>query len=78
MWSLQPYLYMHSLYSNMADKFSDQLTISWSYFVQADNGLVIIRSERPRLAFQEFGDSAEDGEFEDGLQCRLVSQHTAK
>nr|KAG5703242.1 hypothetical protein BaRGS_034153 [Batillaria attramentaria] len=43
---LYPLLYMHSVYSNMIDKVYRHMEVTWSVFVQADNGqLVVMRSE---------------------------------
>ncbi len=40
-----PFLYMHSLYSNMIDKFNSHMSVSWSFYMQNNNGnLVVIKS----------------------------------
>lgn len=50
---LYPLLYMHGIYSNMIDKVYRHMEVSWSVFMQADNGqLVVVRSEPHATLFQ--------------------------
>lgn len=49
---LYPLLYMHGIYSNMIDKVYRHMEVSWSVFMQADNGqLVVVRSEPHAIDF---------------------------
>ncbi len=42
---LSPFLYVHNLYSNMVDKFSRHASVSWSFYMQNNNGnLVVVKS----------------------------------
>jgi hypothetical protein len=43
---LYPLMMMHGFYSNIIDKVYQHMEVSWSLYVQADNGqLVVIKSE---------------------------------
>ncbi len=43
---LSPFLYVHNLYSNMVDKLRSHATVSWSFYMQNNNGqLVVVKSE---------------------------------
>ena len=58
---LYPLLYMHGVYSNVIDKVYRHVEVSWSLFMQADNGqLVVVRSE-PRAI--DFVPSDMEGQF---------------
>ena len=64
-----PFLYVHDLYSNMIDKFSKQMSISWSFYMQADNGqLVVVRSE-PKVRTTVLEAVMDD---EDGLEGKIT------
>ena len=55
-----PLLYVHNMYSNMFDKLTNTMSISWSFYMQGDNGkLIVIKSVSPR--FIEIS-SPDDGE----------------
>ncbi|CAG5133506.1 unnamed protein product [Candidula unifasciata] len=43
--ALYPLLFMHNMYSSMVDKMTDQMCVSWSFFVRDDQGhMMVIRS----------------------------------
>lgn len=43
---MNPFLYVNSLYSNMINKLSNSVSVSWSYYTQNDNGkMVVVRSD---------------------------------
>ena len=66
--NMQPFLYVHQLYSNMIDKVSEQVSVRWSFYMQSDGGkLVVLRAEQPHLTFAGFGED-EDGESGEGGQ----------
>lgn len=49
---LYPLMYMHGIYSNMIDKVYRHMEVSWSFFMQADNGqLVVVRSQPHTIDF---------------------------
>lgn len=44
--NVYPLMYVHNMYSNMVDKLWQHMRVSWSFYMQADNGrLVVIRSQ---------------------------------
>ena len=44
--NMYPLMYVHNMYSNMVDKLWQHMRVSWSFYMQADNGrLVVIRSQ---------------------------------
>ena len=46
---LSPLSYMHGLYSNMLDKVYHRVSVSWSFYMQNDNGNVIIIQSQPQF-----------------------------
>ena len=45
-----PLLYVHNMYSNMVDKLTQTMTVRWSFYMQGDNGkLVVVKSASPRI-----------------------------
>ena len=45
-----PLLYVHNMYSNMFDKIHRSFTTSWSFYIQGNNGqLIVVQSAQPRL-----------------------------
>ena len=51
---VSPFLYMNKLYSNMVEKVHNQVSVSWSFFVQSDRGaLIVVRSE-PSIHFSDW------------------------
>ncbi|KAK2168550.1 hypothetical protein LSH36_16g12036 [Paralvinella palmiformis] len=54
--TFSPLLYVHNWYSNMVDKLSKQMSISWSFYTQSDNGqMIVIRSEPKFFVADEQG-----------------------
>ena len=46
---MYPFLYMHNMYSNMIDKISQSVVVSWSYYSQGDDGQMFVMKSEPKL-----------------------------
>lgn len=46
---LYPFLYVHGLYSNMIDKVYKQISVSWSFYMQGDNGNLVVMRSKPKV-----------------------------
>ncbi|OWF42924.1 transmembrane protein 59-like [Mizuhopecten yessoensis] len=57
---LYPLMYVHSLYSNMIDKVYSGMSISWSFYMQSDNGKVIVVRSEPQVYADLEGDELDD------------------
>ncbi|CAH1774311.1 unnamed protein product, partial [Owenia fusiformis] len=57
---LFPVMMVHDMYSNMVDKLRNQMTVSWSFYMQADDGKMIVMKSEPRFEFNT-GSSILDG-----------------
>jgi len=56
---ISPLLYMHNMYSNMIDKVSQHMSVSWSFYMQDGTGrLVVVKSQPQALDMdgQDFDD----------------------
>ena len=52
---LYPFLYVHNWYSNMIDKLSQHMSVSWSFYMQGDNGRrVVVKSEPSFFSDNEY------------------------
>lgn len=46
---LYPLMYMHSVYSNMIDKVYRQFEVTWSLFMEARSGQLIVMRSEPHI-----------------------------
>ncbi|XP_046347204.1 transmembrane protein 59-like isoform X1 [Haliotis rufescens] len=53
---LYPLMYVHSLYSNMIEKAYHSMTVSWSLYMEADNGKLVVIKSQPQF-YTEFNDA---------------------
>uniref|UniRef100_A0A0B7BA29 Transmembrane protein 59 n=1 Tax=Arion vulgaris TaxID=1028688 RepID=A0A0B7BA29_9EUPU len=56
---LYPLLYMHNMYSNVVDKFTSQMCVSWSFFMQDGAGRLVVVRSQPQIVdmdVQDFDD----------------------
>ncbi|KAK3090133.1 hypothetical protein FSP39_009416 [Pinctada imbricata] len=59
---LYPLMYIHNVYSNMIDKMYQGMSVRWSFYMQADNGKVVVMKTQPQLYAE-----IDNMEFEDDL-----------
>ena len=64
--NLYPLLYVHNMYSNMVDKLWRHMRVSWSFYMQADNGRLVVIKSPPQYyteynIIQDSDDSIDDG-----------------
>ena len=70
--TFSPLLYVHNWYSNMVDKLSKQMSISWSFYTQSDNGqMIVIRSEPKFFVADEQGRWREESPSGALLYCHV-------
>lgn len=50
---MYPMLYVHNIYSNLIEHVHGHMHTSWSFFIQADNGKVVIAQSSPRFILEE-------------------------
>ncbi|XP_013404996.1 transmembrane protein 59 [Lingula anatina] len=60
--SVFPLLYVHGLYSNMRDKVWHGWTVRWSYYMQGNQGSMVILRSEPQI-YTEFGRGPEGQEY---------------
>ncbi|KAK0052165.1 transmembrane protein 59 [Biomphalaria pfeifferi] len=56
---MYPFLYMHNLYSNMVDKVTHHMSVSWSFFMQDGSGRLVVVKSQPQVLdmdVQDFDD----------------------
>ncbi|KAJ8307780.1 hypothetical protein KUTeg_014664 [Tegillarca granosa] len=46
---LYPLMYVHNMYSNMIDKMYHGMSVSWSFYMQADDGKVVVVKSQPKF-----------------------------
>ena len=46
---MYPFLYVHSMYSNMINKLSNSMVVSWSYYSQGEDGQMLVMRSEPKL-----------------------------
>ena len=62
-------MYVHNLYSNMIDKFNRHTSISWSFFMQNNNGNLVVVKSGPHINTDKISTMLTDDDddmFEDG------------
>lgn len=48
---------VRGIYSNMFDKFYKRMSVSWSFFMQADNNKLVIVKSAPKIyTYGEYGE----------------------
>jgi len=45
---ITPMLYMHNMYSNMVDKVSQHMSVSWSFYMQDGTGRLVVMKSQPQ------------------------------
>jgi hypothetical protein len=58
-----PFLYVHNLYSNMIDKLSHHVSISWSYYMGSNNGQLIVMRSEPQYMLDDVSISSQDADY---------------
>ncbi|GFN74611.1 transmembrane protein 59-like, partial [Plakobranchus ocellatus] len=53
---MYPFLYMHNMYSNMVDKVTHQMSVSWSFFMQDGTGRLVVIKSQPQVVDMDFDD----------------------
>ncbi|CAL1540323.1 unnamed protein product [Lymnaea stagnalis] len=56
---MYPFLYMHNMYSNMVDKVTHHMSVSWSFFMQDGSGRLVVIKSQPQVLdmdVQDFDD----------------------
>ena len=46
---MYPLLYMHNMYSNMIDKVSEHMSVSWSFYMQDGTGRLVVVKSQPQF-----------------------------
>ena len=64
---MYPVMYVHNMYSHMVNKITHGMSISWSFYMQSENGRVIMVKSQPNMV--NLG--VDDGEdLYDGMYSR--------
>ena len=67
-------MYVHNLYSNMIDKFNRHTSISWSFYMQNNNGNLVVVKSGPHINTDKISTMLTDDDddmFEDGKKITL-------
>lgn len=62
---MYPFLYMHNMYSNMVDKVTHHMSVSWSFFMQDGSGRLVVIKSQPQVLDMDVQDF--DGKFRQSL-----------
>ncbi|CAI9725731.1 Hypothetical predicted protein [Octopus vulgaris] len=60
---LYPLMYVHGLYSNMIHRVYRQMSISWSFYMQGDNGNLIVMRSKPKVYVEYRGFDSDGDEY---------------
>ncbi|GAB1599924.1 transmembrane protein 59-like [Argonauta hians] len=60
---LYPLMYVHGLYSNMIHRVYRQMSVSWSFYMQRDNGNVIVMRSKPKVYVEYRGIGSDGDEY---------------
>ncbi|XP_005107840.1 transmembrane protein 59 [Aplysia californica] len=78
---MYPLMYMHNVYSNMVDKVTQHMSVSWSFFMQDGTGRLVVIKSHPQvvdLDVQDFDDYSTFKGTSSGVETNIeASDNTA-
>lgn len=78
---MYPLMYMHNMYSNMAQKMAHHMSVSWSFYMQDGNGRLVVVQSQPQsmdVDVQDFDDYSSSKGTSTGMETNIeASDNTA-
>lgn len=60
---INPFMYVHNMYSNMVDKVWNGLSVRWSFYMRSGDGSVIVVKSEPQFTPEFDSIETDDGMF---------------
>ncbi|GAB6025635.1 Transmembrane protein 59 [Chamberlinius hualienensis] len=64
---LKPFMYVHSVYNNVMDRMLRVISVSWSFYMQQDNGQILLVQSEPEILteFVDIDDSEDKSKYDE-------------